>query len=372
MKGFTMSVSGSISRLVRGVFWALSALWLCGVRLPGEFPVGSQAASVQASARQSRAGRDWKKQPAIVELDTAGDVFTIGDVHGDYKRLVGLLTTGQIIDPDPAGPERVRWRAGKSILVCTGDLIDKGPHSLKVIALFRTLQEDAARAGGQVIVLMGNHEAEFLADPADDDKAQEFLKELEKEGLDPKDVAAGRDALGVGEFLRGLPFAVRVNDWFFAHAGHTNGRDLNGLRSELEEEVDEKGYEADILLGKKGLLEARLHKRPWWEKEGELPEKSRARLERYVRALGVRHLVIGHQPGKVTFADGSTRKKGEIYQKFDGLIFLIDVGMSEAIDYSHGALLHISGGKSAKAVAIFPDGNSQDLWQRSRQPQEQK
>jgi hypothetical protein len=42
---------------------------------------------------------------------------------------------------------------------------------------------------------MGNHEAEFLADPADDEKAQEFLKELEKEGLDPKKVAAGRDNL---------------------------------------------------------------------------------------------------------------------------------------------------------------------------------
>jgi hypothetical protein len=153
----------------------------------------------------------------------------------------------------------VRWRAGKAVLVCTGDLIDKGRHSLKVIALLRAREEDAARAGGRVIVLMGNHEAEFLADPADDDKALAFLKELEKEGLDPKDVAAGRDALGVGGFLRHLPFAARVNDWFFAYAGDTHGLDLPGLRTELEEEVDEKGYGADVLLGKKGLLEARLH-----------------------------------------------------------------------------------------------------------------
>jgi hypothetical protein len=75
-------------------------------------------------------------------------------------------------------------------------------------------------------------------------------------------------------------------------------------------------------------------------------------------------LVIGYQPGKVTFADGITRTKGEMCLKFDGLIFLIHVGMSEAIDYSHGALLHISGGKGGQVVAIFPEGDSLDLWKR--------
>jgi hypothetical protein len=295
-------------------------------------------------------------------LDTAEDVFAVGDVHGDYDRLVALLAGGGIIGPDPETPDRARWRAGKAVLVCTGDLIDKGRRSLEVIALFRALQRDAARAGGRVIVLMGNHEAEFLADPADDDKALEFLKEVEKKGLDPADVAGGRDALGVGTFLRGLPFAARVNDWFLAHAGHTHGLDLAGLRAELEEEVDAKGYGADILLGKQGLLEARLHNRPWWEKEGEAAEKGTARLERYVRALGAKHLVIGHQPGKVVFADGSTRRKGELCQKFDGLIFLIDVGMSEAIDYSRGALLHIRGGRHVRAFAVFPSGDPQQLW----------
>jgi hypothetical protein len=361
-----MSVFRSIFRLVRVALWALPVVWLCEIESPGKFLAAGQAATTQAPARQTRASRDWKKQPAFVEVDTAEDVFAIGDVHGDYKRLLTLLAVGKVIDPDPAAPDRVCWRAGKAVLICTGDLIDKGRQSLKVIALFRALQEDAARAGGRVLVLMGNHEAEFLADPADDDKAQEFFKELDKEGLDPKEVAAGRDALGIGDFLRGLPFAARVNDWFFAHAGHTHGMHLHGLRAELEEEVDAKGFEAEILLGKQGLLEARLHNRPWWEKEGELPEKSQARLERYVKALGVRHLVIGHQPGKVTFADGSTRKKGEMYQKFDGLIFLIDLGMSEAIDYSSGALLHIRAREGVVAIAVYPDGKSRELWHSGR------
>jgi hypothetical protein len=209
---------------------------------------------------------------------------------------------------------------------------------------------------------MGNHEAEFLADPDDDDKALEFIKELERHGIAPRDVAAGRDPRGIGLYLRGLPFAARLGDWFFAHAGDTGGRTLEQLRAALEQEVDNKGYDADVLLGKKGLLEARLHKGPWWERKGDRPAESEARLRDWVKALGARHLVIGHQPGHVAFADGTRRKKGTLVQKFDGLIFLIDVGMSDAIDYSRGALLHIREGPAPRAGVIYPDKTSRQVW----------
>jgi hypothetical protein len=35
--------------------------------------------------------RDWSSQPAIVKLDTTEAVYALGDIHGDYKRLVKLL-----------------------------------------------------------------------------------------------------------------------------------------------------------------------------------------------------------------------------------------------------------------------------------------
>jgi hypothetical protein len=310
--------------------------------------------------------RDWKRYPAVVELDTSEDVFALGDVHGDYDRLVALLVAGRIIPEAPASPERVAWGAGKAVLVCTGDLIDKGKHSLKVIALFRALRSAAADAGGRVVVTMGNHEAEFLADPTAT-KVGEFARELTDHDLRPEGVAAGRDPRGVGLFLRSLPFAARVNDWFFVHAGNTHGRTLKELRSDLEEGVNAQGYKAPVLQDPDSLLEARLHKpRPWWERDGDTPADSRARLAKLVQALGVKHLVMGHQPGKVTFSDGTGRHKGQMVQKFDGLIFLIDVGMSAAIDDSEGALLHIQGGRQPRAVAIYPGGKPPvQLWPES-------
>ena len=78
--------------------------------------------------------------------------------------------------------------------------------------------------------------------------------------------------------------------------------------------------------------------------------------------MGVKHFVLGHQPGKVKFSDGSQRAQGTVCQKFAGLLFLIDVGMSRQVDYSKGAVLHIAAGPTAKVTVIYPDGGEKKLW----------
>ena len=70
----------------------------------------------------------------------------------------------------------------------------------------------------------------------------------------------------------------------------------------------------------------------------------------------MKHLVVGHQPEKVEFDDGTKRRKGEAFQKFDGLVFLIDVGMSRAIDDSRGALLHSKGATHHPRRSSSPTG----------------
>ena len=97
--------------------------------------IGSQAAFAQTAAAQNKIVRDWAKYPAIVQIDTNEDIFAIGDVHGDYDRLVKLLTAARIIEGGNAGAQKAAWIAGRAVLVFTGDLIDKGPHSLQVIRL---------------------------------------------------------------------------------------------------------------------------------------------------------------------------------------------------------------------------------------------
>jgi hypothetical protein len=49
------------------------------------------------------APRDWKESPAIVRLGTQADIFAMGDVHGDYQRLVALLAGESCLMQDEPG-----------------------------------------------------------------------------------------------------------------------------------------------------------------------------------------------------------------------------------------------------------------------------
>jgi hypothetical protein len=299
--------------------------------------------------------RDWARFPPVVELDTNATVFAIGDVHSDYDRLVKLLAAAKLIEGKPDRPRNVKWTGGKSVLIFTGDMIDKGPHALLAIALIRFLGEQARQQGGAVIALAGNHEAEFLADPTAK-KSADFRAELKAAGIKSSEVAACGGELG--EWMCNLPFAARINGWFFCHAGNTGGRTIKQIASDIEAGVDKVGFRSPQLVGPDSLLEARLGDRPWFEESADHDPKKLLAAD--AAALGVAHIVEGHQPGEVRFPDGVTRHAGEMFQRY-GLLFLIDTGMSSGVDNSHGAALRISGNQ---AVAVCPDGLETVIWDR--------
>jgi hypothetical protein len=324
-----------------------------------------------AAVQADRIHRDWTKYPAVLQVDTDQDVFVVGDPHADYPRLVTLLTGAKIASSSNNDkPEDVHWNAGKSVVVFTGDYIDKGPDkgdekpmALQVISLVRSLQSEASNVGGRVVILMGNHEAEFLANPTEK-KVSQFAGELEKNHLIPAEVAACKGDLG--EFLCSLSFAARVNAWFFSHAGNTDGRTISKLIADLQKGVDDDGFATQQLIGDNSLLEARLGDCPWFERPGsekDCDKDPQTTLTTFTQTLGVKHIVQGHQPGNVTIADRDgpvKRHKGEMFQIY-GLIFLEDTGMSRGIDDSHGAVLRIPAGQE-EAIAICYSGKATTIW----------
>src|SRR4051794_15631057 len=210
-------------------------------------------AVVPAGFSQMKISRDWAKDPAVVQIDTKENIFAVGDVHGDCDRLVKLLAGAKVVESVAGASANAHWIAGKATLVFTGDLIDKGPKMLAVIALVRSLAGEAVQAGGRVVALMGNHENDFLRTP-DSEKVKDFAAQLRAAGLDPKAVAAcGGDA---GAFLCAMPFAARVNDWFFSHAGNSGGRTIGELMSDLQSGVDKEGFGTSELAGENSLITA--------------------------------------------------------------------------------------------------------------------
>ena len=79
-------------------------------------------------------------------------VIAVSDVHGAYDTMVSTFVTAGIIDDDLA------WMGGATHLVITGDLLDRGPDSRRVMDLIMRLEPQALAAGGRVHQLIGNHE----------------------------------------------------------------------------------------------------------------------------------------------------------------------------------------------------------------------
>jgi hypothetical protein len=229
----------------------------------------------------------------------------------------------------------------------TGDMVDKWTSSIGIIQMMQVLQPQAAAA----------------ADPTDS-KTAEFAGELTNAGLNPADVAACQGS--IGQFLCGLPFGAKVNDYFFCHAGNTGGASVADLSASIQKGYAKNGYAAKELIGDNSLLEARLNKQgpnglPWFDNGNKKTDPQKL-LSGYAQALGVRHLVQGHQPGDVKFPDKTERAAGQLFQRY-GLLFLVDGGMSQGVDDSQGGVLHLTGSGTEETVtAVCFDGSKTVLW----------
>ena len=184
-------------------------------------------------------------QSAQVQWKGVERVVAFADVHGAYTELVTLLRETGIVDA------RDRWAAGSTHVVSLGDLLDRGADSRRVMDLLMRLQGEALAAGGQLHVVLGNHEAmnllgdlryveagEFAsyADVESPSERAELRKSWEAaqgagsgEAFDqkfPPGYFGHRAALSpkgkYGQWLLSLPVAIAVNDTLFMHAGPSN------------------------------------------------------------------------------------------------------------------------------------------------------
>jgi hypothetical protein len=79
-------------------------------------------------------------------------LVAIGDIHGSFAGLKAILKQTGLID------ESNQWVGGNTLLIQTGDMIDRGADVRQVMDLLMSLQSQADARGGKVVVLLGNHE----------------------------------------------------------------------------------------------------------------------------------------------------------------------------------------------------------------------
>jgi len=274
-------------------------------------------------------------------------IVAMGDIHGDYERLVDLLHTANLIDRQNA------WSGGATHLVLDGDMLDRGPASRKVMDLLMALEEQAPKAGGAVHPLIGNHEAmNIIGDlryvskedwdsyrtPDSkkllDEAAQLALEDLTAKGTPPPDAAAFLDnfkakrPLGwveqrvlfgpngkYGQWLRRQNVIIKINDSVFMHAGippeyaaSTRDEINRGVREELDDPVKR----ADgMITTEQGPL--------WYRGLVTAPASQAglaAHVDRILEVQQARRIIVGHSVVPA------------ILPRFDGRVIAIDVGLS--------------------------------------------
>ncbi len=95
-------------------------------------------------------------------------IVAVGDIHGDLSSFQSILQTAQILD------QTGNWTGGDSILIQTGDAVDRGSQSKQVLDLLMKLETQAPGKGGRVHSLLGNHEVMVMMGDLRYVPAQEF------------------------------------------------------------------------------------------------------------------------------------------------------------------------------------------------------
>jgi hypothetical protein len=302
-----------------------------------------------------------KPPDSSCDIQTTERIVAVGDVHGAFDNFAAILRAAQVIDG------RNRWVGKKTVLVQTGDLLDRGPDSRKAIDLLRRLDRDAAKAGGRVVSLLGNHElmrlisdwrylspGEVEAFKTGDSTqlreqvfsvlSQQAAQRAKTEGKEfdvatyreqfLKEVPLGmielRQAFGpegdYGRWLRERPTVAKINGVLFLHGGISPGTaplGCDGINAAVSKELAAlpPPEQAQSLM-------AASETGPLWyrglalQKEEELTPV----LPMILDQMKARAIVIGH----------STVLPGKIVSRLGGRVILIDTGMVNGEFYPGG------------------------------------
>ena len=292
-------------------------------------------------------------------------IVAIGDLHGDYDNYIKVLSLAGLVD------KKGKWSGGKTHLVQTGDIPDRGPDTLKIIDHIRKLAKDAKRKGGRVHSLIGNHETmnmygdlryvhpgEYAAFVNKKSEAlrnryyEVFLQNLEarnpevfsalpenyreewnskfplgwvehRQAWDP----AWDPKAKYGSWVLEQKVAIQVNDAIFLHGGISAYYCQNSLASITDSARDNlRNFDPQ----NPGIVEDA--KGPFWYRglsgvePRALPETVDAILEHH----DARHIVVGHTP-----------TSGVIWPRYDAKVVMIDSGISRAYG-GHIAYLEIT------------------------------
>ncbi|HDZ40289.1 MAG TPA: hypothetical protein ENH59_01215 [Bacteroidetes bacterium] len=229
--------------------------------------------------------------PPPFHYDEPPRTFVMGDIHGQYKRMIEMLISGGVIDND------LNWSWGDGHLVFIGDILDRGENVMEALWLIYKLEKQAVSHNGKVHLLLGNHEAMILKNDIRyiSNKYYSLTSNL---GLSYHDLFSENTVLG--EWLRTKNVVEVIGNTMFIHAGISSellsmGLSLEEINSGFRHLLnvdDEAGYTNmdRFMIGRYGPVWYRGYLKASTGYE-EIDQHS---LEKILKTYSVEQVVVGH------------------------------------------------------------------------------
>lgn len=307
--------------------------------------------AAQPDAVHTIVGMQGEQQAEEPAGQSSSALCAVGDMHGDPVHALAALRLCGAVD------ETNRWAGGKMSVVQTGDVFDRGNASLELQQLLWDLREQASEAGGELVLLLGNHELLNMQGKIF------YVHGFSRSGLHHGELAqrggpaAWRAALhpvdgALGAALASQDgFAVRGEGacrTLFMHAGlRLRHAQKYGSVAELNLELRRQLTEGtgELLDPREGPLWFRGYARPGADEEGAC-EELRAVLEAV--GDGAQRMAVGHNI--VPWV--SSRCGGDLQ--------LLDVGMSRAYGGKPVAWrCEVDGAGGARLRALYEHGEEE-------------
>ena len=294
--------------------------YLCGREIPMARPSPRDTITFTGFCTDSTTEYRVPTRPPTPDRDTWKNVpriLALSDIHGEYDAMVTFLQQAGVVDS--AG----HWTWGDGHLVIVGDVVDRGNRVTECLWFLYRLEREAARAGGRLHMVLGNHELMVMRDDL------RYVNEKYTEGIVRYAGMHYRDLFGpdmeLGRWLRSKPFVLKLNDIIFVHGGLapelvTRGLSISKLNTIARASIDISSVALvfsdlpSLLFGSTGPLWYRGY---LFAQNGRYTATTDEELDAVLRYYGASTIVVGHTD------------IGQLMRLHDGKVFAIDVSLED-------------------------------------------
>lgn len=300
----------------------LQAQWVCGGKVLEQQQALTKAVAPHCGYDKpirvhNAMARGWQFQ--------AKRWAAISDIHGQYDLMIRLLQAANIID---AGRN---WQFGRNQLVIVGDVMDRGNQVTSALWFLYDLQQQAARAGGAVHLLPGNHETMVLR--GDLRYVHPDYQQVAKQLHTSLPALYGEHSV-LGAWLRQLPLFVRINNTLFVHGGISAEFAAQQANNQtLQQQFQQSWGRSKTDLAQQPLQQllqgsaGPLWYRGYFSKDNPV---ERSVLQQQLKRFGAEQIVVGHTSMQ------------DVYSHHGGLVYSVDSSIKKG---KNGAVLHYIDGR---------------------------